>query len=218
MTWPWTRRWTAWHAALDDAGLLHRWTWRRSRWTDALRPRDRRAGLGAHLVAPLSRRGHGRLCRAQRRDARRDRNAAAAAPLGEQAIPVDTGDPLPAGHERRDHDRGHAACAPAQRRRWRRRDRNSGGRRAVGRCRADGRGHRRDRVGAARQPPAAPARPGRDRRLRAYRSDASIAARASPSCPRARNWSSPAATCIRATSSSTTRCAWARRPRKPAAS
>ena len=86
--------------------------------------------------------------------------------VGEQAVYVDTGDPLPAEFDAVDPDRRSAEVGD----RRRGRDRNPGRGHALEARAHDGRRHRRHRAGRVRQPSPAPARFGGHRRQRSHAS------------------------------------------------
>jgi len=71
-------------------------------------PRDRRAGVGAHLLTSLPRRGYGWLRRARRRHPRSDRNLAGAPPGGHPGHPCGHRRPVAPRHERGHQNRRHA--------------------------------------------------------------------------------------------------------------
>ena len=143
----------AWLAA--RAGAARR---RRARAGGRARPRDRRAGLGAALLARLRRRGDGR-----------DRACARADTFGATETAPRT---VPSVRRRRHRRR----AARGLRRRRHARAAALGGRRAGGPRRRgavaarahDRRGRQRDRAAAARGPPAAAGRPRGRRRGRAH--------------------------------------------------
>ncbi len=126
-------------------------------------PGDGAARVGAHFVAPLSRLGHGWLCRARRGDSRCHGDQPQDPAHRPPGHPRGHGRPHAAGHQRGDHDRGHPDPARPGRLAP---HRDHGRRGPVAACAGHGRGHGGDRTGPGRQPQAAPARSGGHRRLR----------------------------------------------------